>query len=502
MMQQFTTKSGRRLLSGAFQTLPVKHSRYTLPLLAALTVLIYCNTMLGSTRPPQTSGFGSTSSGSGSGSSSASGTSDSAAQSCTLYVASNGSARNSGTTPASAITLLQAAAVAVAGDTVCIAPGTYSLASTFYPAHSGNANYWITYTSYDSGTVNIVWTAGANASDQTMFHMYNAKFPEGPSYIEFKGLTLNGQNVAESGFFCQGSHHLRYLQNTIENMGSSGIGSMDCDYQTADHNIVYHNGYRAGWSSGISYNSNQWLDTYSGLHNIVSNNIVAGSFDGSSNHTDGNGIIMDLSNGTYTAASANTPPALIVNNVVYGNGGRCIENDYVTNIWIVNNTCYDNGLDLTLGNVGEIVSVNASHEFFVNNIVQAWDKKPAFMEQGVGSSLTFSSNMIYGSPNSGIAAITNSDPEDFTTENPDFVSPPAYNATAGGQYANTINPLSLGKDLNLQSDSRAIDAGIDPTSLAGSNTSLKSDMSTYIYTDINGNPRTPGSRFTLGAYQP
>jgi hypothetical protein len=486
-MQQLKTKSGRPNF-GALHALPLRHPRYTLPLtlIVALTVLISCGTCIG-----QTAGSGSDSE-----------SLASAAQSCTLYVGSQGSAKNKGTTPSSPITLLQAAEVAVAGDTVCIAPGTYSLSSTFYPAHSGNENAWITYTSYDTGVVNIVWTAGTNASDQTMFHMYNAKFPEGPSYIEFRGLTLDGQNVAESGFFCEGSHHLRYIQNTIEDMGSSGIGSVDCDYQTADHNIVYHNGYRGGWSSGISYNSNQWFNSYTGLHNIVSNNLIAGSYDGSSNHTDGNGIIMDLSNGTYTASSANTPPALIVNNVVYGNGGRCIENDYVTNIWVVNNTCYDNGLDLTLGNVGEIVSVYASSEHFVNNIVQGWDKKPTFMDVGTGTNIDFNHNMIYASENTGIAAGTNDNPADFSTENPDFIKPPAYNATAGGQYAKTINPLSLGNGLNLQSDSPAIDAGIDPTSLAGSNTSLKSDMSTYIYTDINGNPRKPGGPFTLGAYQP
>ncbi|PYT83406.1 MAG: hypothetical protein DMG41_31475, partial [Acidobacteria bacterium] len=63
-------------------------------------------------------------------------------------------------------------------------------------------------------------------------------------------------------------------------------------------------------------------------------NIVAGEFDSSSNHTDGNGIILDLSNGSYNASTANTPPVLIINNVVYGNGGRCIHAYIVTNFWI------------------------------------------------------------------------------------------------------------------------------------------------------------------------
>jgi len=330
-----------------------------------------------------------------------------------------------------------------------------------------------------------------------MFHMYAANFPDGPSYIEFKGLTLDGKNVAQDGFFCQGAHHLRYLHNTVENMGSAGIASVRCDYQTADHNMIYHNGYSVGWSSGISYNSSQWYDTYAGIHNFVSNNIVAGSYDGSTNHSDGNGIIMDLSNKTYTPSSANTPPALIVNNVVYGNGGRCIESFIVTNIWVVNNTCYDNDLDLTIGEAGEIVNNSANNNHYINNIVQSWDNEYPYTIVGQGDTgLTYSHNLAYG------GASENPPPSGITTANPDFVSPPTYNPTAGGQYANTISPSQLGNGLQLQSTSPAIGAGIDPTTLTGSNSSLKSDMSSCVYSDINGNARPVGGAFTLGAYQP
>ena len=437
-------------------------------------------------------GTGTTSTGTSTSSTGAGTTSTTSSAACTLYVASNGSTSNSGTTPTSAITLLQAADVAVAGDVVCIEPGSYSLTSTFAPRNSGNANAWITYTNYNGGVVDIVWTAGANASDQNMFHMYSATFPDGPSYITFEGLTLDGQNIAENGFFCQNSHHLRYLQNTIINQGSAGIGSVKCDYQTADHNVIFHNGYKGGWSSGISYNSNQFYDTYTGLHNVVSNNIIAAEFDGSSNHTDGNGIIMDLSNGQYQPGT--TPPDLIVNNVVYGNGGRCIENNYVSNSWVVNNTCYDNNLDLTLGKVGSISNISTSASFYVNNISSSWNGEWPFYQGGTASTgLTYANNLIYGGTNSGTASTG------FTTGNPDFVSPLSYNATAGGQYANTINPGTLGNDLQLTSSSPAINAGIDPTTLT-TNSSLQSDMGVYIYMDILGNSRPHGGPFTLGAY--
>jgi hypothetical protein len=386
--------------------------------------------------------------------------------------------------------------VAVAGDVVCIAPGNYSLSSSFVPSHSGNSNAWITYTGYGTGAVDIVWTAGANASNEEMFYLHGSTFPNGPSYIEFKGLTLDGQNTADSGFFCYNAHHLKYLNNTITNLGSAGIASIYCDYQTADHNLIYHNGYNQGWSSGISFNSSQWFDTYDGIHNIVSNNIVAGSYDGSTNHTDGNGIIMDLSNKTYDASSANTPAALIVNNVVYGNGGQCIEDNYVTNIWVVNNTCYDNVLDLTLGKSAEFDNHVTKDSYYINNIADAWGNNYPFLANGTNNTgLTFSNNLIYDGTNYGTPSAG------FTTANPDFINPPAFNATAGGQYAKALIPSSLGNGLDLQSSSPAIGAGIDPLSLSGINSDLKSDISACIYTDINGNPRPKGGPFTLGAYQ-
>src|SRR5207245_30243 len=143
------------------------------------------------------------------------------------------------------------------------------------------------------------------------------------SYTQSRCLNLNGNSNSGDAFWCQGTHHLRFINNSMSDTGTAGIGTRDCDYLTADHNLIYHNGYMPastpdpqwyGWTSGISYNSNQWFDTYPGFHNIISNNIVAGEFDSSSNHTDGNGIILDLSNGSYNASTTNTPPVLLIIN--------------------------------------------------------------------------------------------------------------------------------------------------------------------------------------------
>jgi Right handed beta helix region len=418
---------------------------------------------------------------------------------CTLYVTPQGSARNRGTSSRAATTLLAAAKQAVAGDVVCIQPGKYALTSTFAPAHSGKPGAWIVFRREGEGEVRIVWAAGPHAPDRCMVHMYSPKFPNGPSYLEFDGLTLDGRNIAANGFFCQGSHHLRYVRNIVLNQGSAGIGSVRCDYQTADHNIVYHSGYNGGWSSGISYNSNQWFDNYPGLHNIVANNIVAGSYDSSHYHTDGNGIIMDLSSGTYVASSANTPPALIVNNVVYGNGGRCIENYVVTNVWVVNNTCYDNGLDLSLGGVGNMVSHSANAEYFINNIVVSWNREAPFMRLGAeDAKILYRRNLIYGAPNSGLAERS---AQAFVVANPQFVNPPHFDPNRWGQYAKTPNPSLLGDGLEPRPDSPVLGAGIDPAKLPNLSPVLLRDMVPYLYADIDGRPRPKGGPFDLGAYQ-
>jgi serralysin len=312
-------------------------------------------------------------------------------------------------------------------------------------------------------------------------------------------LNVDGQNASDDGFICRnGSHHLRFIGNSIRNTGASGIASIKCDYLTSDHNVIFHDGYGSGWTSGISYNSDQWYDTYAGFHNIISNNIVVGEFDNSSNHTDGNGIILDLSNGTYTCSSADTPPVLIINNVVYGNGGRCIEAFTVTNFWVVNNTCYNNGLDLTMNHPPEF-DVDCGHDgFFINNIASAWtSSNNTFLEESSVSNLAYYRDLYYR----GSVSSSYSDKSQFINADPLFVNPPAFNPTAGGQYATALDPLLLGNGLTLQPTSPAIDKGIDPTTLSGLSSAITNDLKKYVYTDVTGKTRPQGAGFDLGAYE-
>jgi hypothetical protein len=428
----------------------------------------------------------------------------STASDCTLFASPSGNDSNSGSSPSAPKSFFGAANATQPGSVLCLLGGSYNLSSSFTPPRSGSPSAWIVYKNYDSSPVNFVYTGPANAA--SIFRITNGgSFPSGgPAYLEFRGLNLNGQGNSGDAFWCGGTHHLRFISNTLHDTGGSGVATRDCDYLTADHNLVYHNGYLPsstsvpqwyGWTSGISFNSNQWFDNYPGFHNIISNNIVVGEFDSSSNHTDGNGIILDLSSGSYDPATANTPPALIINNVVYGNGGRCILGYVVTNFWFVNNTCYKNDLDTLENNFGSFQASNSHDGYIINNIAVAISSNhPSFEQSGPVSNLHYFQNLSFGSsPN-----FSPSDPSQFTQADPLFLSPPSLSLNG---YSSALLPSLLGNGLTLLPISPAFAKGIDPSTLSGLPSAIVSDLKKHIYTDINGKTRPQGGAVDLGAYQ-
>src|SRR5438477_240790 len=421
---------------------------------------------------------------------------------CTLFASPSGSSSNSGTSPSSPKSFSSAASASGPGSVVCLLGGTYTLSSSFSPPTSGSPSSLITYKNYDSTPVHFVWSGGSNAS--ALFYLGGGSFPSGPAYLEFRGLNLNGNANAADGFFCRGSHHLRFISNSISNTGGSGIASIDCDYLTSDHNLINHNGFiPAGtanpqwysWTSAISFNSNQLFDNYSGYHNIISNNIISGEVDQSTHHTDGNRIIIDLSSGSYYPSTSNNPPHLILNNVVYGNGGRCIVAYVVTNFWIVNNTFFKNDLDTSVFAFGSFYP-NASHDgYLMNNIAVAYTgSHPPYEQGGTVTNVHYYADLFFGAANN----FSYSDPSQFLQPDPLFLNPPSLSA---GGYANALVPSLLSTVLTLLPLSPAYNRGIAPSTLSGLSAHIVSDSKTYIYTDITGKARPQGGGADLGAYQ-
>jgi len=68
------------------------------------------------------------------------------------------------------------------------------------------------------------------------------------------------------------------------------------------------------------------------------------------------------------------------------------------------------------------------------------------------------------------------------------------------QYNNAVPPDQITDQFHLRAGSTAIEAGIDPTTIPGIASQILSGLRQYVYTDIEGHPRTPGSAFDLGAY--
>src|SRR5437016_2991124 len=382
--------------------------------------------------------------------------------------------------------------VSVSSVQVSVDNGAYSNASgttnwsySFNTASLSNGSHTLTAKATDaaglfaiSSVLNISVSNGSSASDCTLF--------ASPS-----GNDSNSGTSASSPKTFQGAANATQPGSVLCLLGGT--------YNFSSSFTPPSSGTPSSWITYKNYGDGPVNIVYTGpadaspgFHNIISNNIVAGEFDSSSHHTDGNGIILDLSNGSYNASTANTPPVLIINNVVYGNGGRCIHAYIVTNFWIVNNTCYNNNLDPTLGTAGSFSTSGSQNGYFINNLSLAWSSAyPTYIQEGSNSNIQYFADMYYGSsPNFSSSQLIQA--------NPLFVSAPSL--TQYG-YSTALPPLQLGTDLTLQSGSPAFGKGIDPSTLSGLPSAIVSDLKNYIYADINGKPRPQGGGSDLGAYQ-
>lgn len=194
-------------------------------------------------------------------------------------------------------------------------------------------------------------------------------------YVIFDGFTVTGYpNIplaGANGLTATRSHHIKFLNNVIHDVGGSGVAASNSDYVATQGNVVYDTSCcSAAGTSAIDYYEPVASDTNSGFHNVISQNIAFNNSegaDGRSPHTQGHGITLDSfrlgPSGSYPSAS------LVENNLIYGNGGVGINVYASDNVTIRNNTVFNNLGDSQFGYAAGDISVwNSSHVTGVNNI--------------------------------------------------------------------------------------------------------------------------------------
>ncbi|MBV9948211.1 MAG: hypothetical protein JOZ69_15270, partial [Myxococcales bacterium] len=219
------------------------------------------------------------------------------------------------------------ALLAAAGDTVFLLDGTYT--GPLSPANSGTPSAWITFqaapgaTPILDGSTQPANATGVGSNTQT--------------YLRFVGIVArNWSSGFSNGFTGQGTTnsngHFQYVQCVADMNTRNGFVFNSAQGVLIQQNIVAHSGSSttASWSSGIQLFEVQ--GTFQ--DNVVEQNVSFENAD-MQNHTDGSGFIVDQ---MCTGAS-------FVNNIGFRNGGSCIRLTKSTNTYVINNTCFDDGLD-------------------------------------------------------------------------------------------------------------------------------------------------------------
>ncbi|HWO11049.1 MAG TPA: right-handed parallel beta-helix repeat-containing protein, partial [Polyangiaceae bacterium] len=227
----------------------------------------------------------------------------------------------------SPFSLFQAANTAQAGDTVYLRGGVYS--GTLRPANSGTSGAWITFAAYP-GELPIFDGGGSGGTGVGS---------SSAQYIRFIGIVA--RNFSSTGFgngwtssSCSplSNGNLEFINVIAEGNGINGIAFYCASGVVIERSIVAHNGnQQPSWSSGV----NLFSVKGTAANNIVRQTVSFENIDISSNRTDGSGFILDQGSSGAT----------FENNIGFRNGGSCIRLTNSGNSNLINNTCFNNGID-------------------------------------------------------------------------------------------------------------------------------------------------------------
>ena len=349
---------------------------------------------------------------------------------------------------------------------------------------SGTASKWISFVAYPGELPIIDSTTGINVIG---------------SFVSFNGLVAEG---ASSGFankwIGQGATtsngNLEFVNCIADFNTKSGIAFQSAQGVHIAQCIVAHNGASTteSWSSGVDLFGAQGTPA----DNLVERNVAFENVD-NQNHTDGSGFIAD---DVGTGAT-------FQNNIGFRNGGSCIRITTAVNTYILNNSCYHDGLDtaaVSPNAPGEILFSSAgtlSGAVLQNNLAAAsgWNgTQTAFVDTG---SLAISPTNV--GVNANGAAPFFVDPAGV---NPNFnlVSASGGNIIGKGSTANTAPTDDIGFDPKCITNATAPQGPSSAPTVLGFWT--YSIDYTYI-ASVGGvagcfHPETRANPPSIGAYEP
>jgi hypothetical protein len=337
------------------------------------------------------------------------------------YVTANGNDTYSGKSEKEAFKTLQKAAdLAQPGDMVLIGSGVYTNnniadnGAVLAITNSGLPDAWITFKSID-GQKPIITPQGWSGIQVS------------GSYIKLEGLTVLGNNdlitladaLADSknkapnpkynsnGITIEGRrvkikpHHIIITNCEIGKCPGGGIAALETDYVTIQDCKIYNNAWFMRYGgSGITTLNNWAFDDAPGYHIIIQRNMVWNNktlvpWEAIGKLSDGNGILLDVTDAKRNGASnpnadalinkENKPVenqesekekkqerpewkgrALIANNLCAYNGGSGIHTFRTKHVDIINNTTYWNG---QIVGYQELFPNNCEDIVILNNII-------------------------------------------------------------------------------------------------------------------------------------
>ena len=193
---------------------------------------------------------------------------------------------------------------------------------------------------------------------------------------------------------------------------------------------------------------------------MIASNVVHDNAEGPTipgNHTDGNGIIIDTTLGSYvcpTCGTAYPGNILVVGNVTYNNGGGGIHVFLSKNVVVANNTSYNNYLDPRNNGTlrGELSNGGSQNVSFINNIAYAVRgsdvtsyNKPvvSFTVGSFPTTGSWTANLTYGASNSTSNSAFINPSSNLVNVAPQLLNPVADNfiPAAGSPVLNAGVPL-------------------------------------------------------------